>query len=605
MSVTKIQIRRGTYYDSVVLMQLQASLQKLPGIVNAGVMMGTTANKDLLKQQGLLTAEAEASLPDDLIVSIEAVSDTAAETALAQVDGLLSQRPAVVEQEYMPKSLEAAVRMLPEASWVLVSVPGQYAAGVARAALALQKNVFLYSDNVLLEDEISLKKQAAELGLLVMGPDCGTAIVNGVGLGFANRVRRGPIGLVGASGTGLQQVSARIHQLGSGITHALGTGGRDLSQHVGGMTAKQALDLLRRDTETKVIVMISKPPSPEVAATLLRNARATEKPVVVNFIGYTQPTVSTKESQLYFAASLDEAAELAVALANASTDTTRDESSSLSTARKSHLNPLLGGAGVGQRHSVLAQTKNTQSEPGNTSSQKFVRGLFSGGTLAYECLLMLQGYLPAVYSNIAMKKEHALNDPMVSQGHTILDLGADEFTQGRPHPMLDNTIRLLRLAQEANDPTVSVILLDVVLGDGAHPDPAGEIAPAISEARALAKAAGRELEVVVVVIGTDEDPQNMAAQIEQLKSAGAHVETSNRAAAANVGQRLQEIGHGSEFPPVDLKILQQPFAAINVGLESFAASVFAQDTPVIHVDWHPPAGGNEKLMSILERMKGK
>ncbi|MDH4135171.1 MAG: protein FdrA, partial [Anaerolineae bacterium] len=255
MAVTKAEVRSGAYYDSVILMQLQRSLAALPGVLDAGVVMGTAANKDILAQSDLLTPEVQAAVADDLVIVVRAEDDAAARAALGQVDELLTRRRGGIEQDYRPRSLESAVQMLPDAQWVLVSVPGRYAAGVARQALHLGKNVFLYSDNVSLDDETSLKQTAAGKGLLVMGPDCGTAIVNGVGLGFANRVRRGPIGLVAAAGTGLQQVSARIHQLGSGITHALGTGGRDLSQAVGAVTARQGLDLLSRDPETRVIVL--------------------------------------------------------------------------------------------------------------------------------------------------------------------------------------------------------------------------------------------------------------------------------------------------------------------------------------------------------------
>ncbi|HEX9921905.1 MAG TPA: acyl-CoA synthetase FdrA, partial [Anaerolineae bacterium] len=481
-------------------------------------------------------------------------------------------KSAVEGMEYLPQSIEAATRMLPDAGWVLISVPGRYAAGVTRESLRFDKHVFLYSDNVSIEDEMSLKQVAAEKGLLVMGPDCGTAIINGVGLGFANRVRRGSIGLVGASGTGLQQVTARIHQLGSGITHALGTGGRDLSESVGAITARQGLDLLSRDPETKIIVLISKPPPAGVADDLLRVARATGKPVVVNFIGYTPPAHLSGDSCLHFAASLDRTAELAVELANTSSSARGDNGTSAPQA---------------------------DFAPG----QRYLRGLFSGGTLAYEAMLLLQDYLPAVYSNAPLNKNYRLENSLVSQAHTIVDLGEDEFTVGRLHPMMDNTLRLQRLAQEAADPEVAVVLLDVVLGYGAHPDPAGELAPAIAQALSQAKAAGRHLEIVTLVSGTDEDPQDMAAQIEQLQAAGARVETSNELAIGYAGQLLQSLNNPGGLPPVDLATLHQPLAAINVGLESFTDSLTAQDAPVIHLNWRPPAGGNEKLMGILERMK--
>lgn len=570
MSVTKTEIRSGAYYDSIVLMQLQAALADLPGVQNVGVMMGTEANKDLLAQSGLLTVEAKAALPDDLIITVEGENEDKAASALEQVDALLAKKrqSAVEDMEYLPQSIEAAAKMLPEASWVLVSVPGRYASGVAREGLRLGKHIFLYSDNVPLKDEIALKQTAAQQRLLVMGPDCGTAIVNGVGLGFANRVRRGPIGVVGASGTGLQQVTSRIHQLGSGITHALGTGGRDLSEEVGAVTARQALDLLSRDPDTKVIAIISKPPAQAVADDLLRVARAAGKPVVINFIGYTPPADLPKGETLHFAATLDKTAELAVQLAK---DT-------------------LGSSSA--------------SSNGFSSGQRYLRGLFSGGTLAYETLLILQDYLPAVYSNAPLNKAHRLENSLVSQEHTVVDLGEDEFTVGRLHPMMDNSLRLKRLAQEAEDPEVAVILLDVVLGYGAHSDPAGELAPAIAQAVNKAEAAGRHLEVVTVVTGTDEDPQNMAEQIEKLQAVGAKVETSNQAAVHFVGKLLQELnGSGNNFSSVDLTALHQPLAAINVGIETFTGSLQAQEAPVVHVNWRPPAGGNEKLMSILERMK--
>ena len=575
MTAVKAEIRSGAYYDSVVLMQLQRSLASLPGILDAGVVMGTEANKDILAQTGLLAPEARAASADDLVIVVHADDQNAAEAALGKVDELLAQRRGGVEQDFLPKSIESAAQMLPQAHWVMISVPGRYAAGVARQALALGKSVFLYSDNVSVEDETSLKQSAAEKGLLVMGPDCGTAIVNGVGLGFANKVRRGPIGLVAASGTGLQQVSARIHQLGAGITHALGTGGRDLSESVGAVTAQQGLDLLGRDPETQVIVLISKPPAPKVAEELLNAARSMGKPVVVDFVGYFPS--SRQVDNLYYASTFDEAAALAVALA------TGDEGKSTGAPVK---------AGDLQRFAA---------------GQRYLRGLFSGGTLAYEALLLLQDYVPAVYSNVPLRKELRLANSLVSQQHTIVDLGEDEFTVGRLHPMMDNDLRIRRLQQEAEDPEVAVILLDVVLGYGSHPDPAGELGPAIAKARAAAREAGRHLEVIAVVVGTDEDPQDLSAQIQQLEAAGARVKTSNGAAARHAGSLLRSLNpmpDSRALPPVDLAVLHQPLAAINVGLESFTESLMAQGAPVIQVDWRPPAGGNERLMAILERMRG-
>jgi FdrA protein len=575
MPTVKVEIRSGAYYDSVILMQLQRSLAAQPGILDAGVVMGTDANKDVLAQSDLLIPEAQAAGVDDTVIVVKAEDGLSAQAALQKVDELLSsRRHRDVEVEYRPKTLDSAAQMLPEARWVLVSVPGRYAAGVARQALRMGKQVFLYSDNVSLEDEIALKQVASARGLLVMGPDCGTAIINGVGLGFANKVRRGPIGMVAASGTGLQQVSARIHQLGGGFTHAFGTGGRDLSEAVNGVTARQALDLLSRDPATQVIVLLSKPPSPKVAFKLVQAARLAGKPVVVDFIGYA--TATRKIDNVTFTSTFDETAELAVQLAS---------------------------------DKKLSKPARTLHPERFAPDQRYLRGLFSGGTLAYEAQLILQDYLPSVYSNAPLKKELRLTNSLVSQGHTIIDLGEDEFTVGRLHPMMDNDLRIRRLAKEADDPEVAVILLDVVLGYGAHPNPANELAPAIAKAKADAEKEGRYLEVVAIVCGTDEDPQGLSTQIQQLEQAGAWVDTSNDAVVHYVGRLAHSLDPNSSatdkgpLKPVDLDVLNKPLAAINVGLESFMDSLIAQQAQAIQVDWRPPAGGNEKLMSILERMR--
>ncbi|MBN1316381.1 MAG: acyl-CoA synthetase FdrA [Anaerolineales bacterium] len=574
MAAICTQIRRGAYYDSVILMQLQRSLLDLPGVLDAGVVMGTRANMDVLRQSGLLALEIEGAATDDLVIVVKAESDAAGQAALEQIDELIAgRRRGDTGQEFRPKSLESAAGMAPEARWVLVSVAGRYAAGVARDALNLGKNVFLYSDNVPLKEEIVLKQLAAERGLLVMGPDCGTAIINGVGLGFANSVRRGPVGVVAASGTGMQQVTARIHQLGSGITHAIGAGGRDLSQAVNGATTRQGLDLLARDPDTRVILLVSKPPSPGVAQELLAIARMSKKPVVVDFIGFTGRSVEN----VHFVTTFDQAAEMAVQLAMEEPET---EPKGLDVL------PDLNGFADGQR---------------------YLRGLFSGGTLAYEVQLLLQDYVQEVYSNAPLDKRHKLENPMFSREHTIVDLGGDEFTVGRLHPMMDNDLRIRRLAQEADDRETVLILMDVVLGYGAHQNPAAELAPAIIRARNNAEKNGRRLEVVIVMVGTDQDPQNLEDQVLQLVQAGARVETSNDRAVRYVGRLLREINgrkETGETMGVELAVLKQPLSAINVGLESFTESLITQKAPVIQVDWRPPAGGNQKLMSILDRMKG-
>ncbi|HTP11278.1 MAG TPA: acyl-CoA synthetase FdrA [Anaerolineae bacterium] len=557
MSINKHELRRGAYYDSVVLMQLQRGLLELPGVIDAGAIMATPANRDLLAANHLLPDRIAAN-SDDLLIVVKAESEAAATEALSQVDALLTRKRAATDQDFRPHSLSAAIKQLPEASWVLISVPGRYAANVARDALDQGRHVFLYSDNVALDDEIALKQTARSKGLLVMGPDCGTAIINGVGLGFANRVRRGAIGLVGASGTGLQAITSRVHELGAGISHAIGTGGRDLKSEVDAITAQQALDVLARDPNTHVIVIVSKPPTPEVATRLLAHARSIGKPVVVDFIGYAPP--GRQLGNLHFATTLSEAAEMATRLVR----------------------------------SKLVNDNEAQASLTN----RYLRGLFSGGTLAYEAMLMLQPILHPLYSNAPLTNTQLLSNPLHSQAHTIVDLGSDEFTVGRLHPMLDNDLRLRRLRQEAADPEVGIILLDVVLGEGAHPNPSSELAPVIKGIMQ-----GKHLEVVAIVIGTEEDPQNLSAQIDRLAEAGAIVFRSVSEAIEYVAGRVKQFDP-SDYPPVALDhFTRSPLTAINVGLESFYFSLKAQGATVIQVDWRPPAGGNEKMAALLAKMK--
>lgn len=556
MTVIKWNVRAGAYYDSVVLMQLQRGLLGLPGVVDAGVVMTTQANRELLAANKLLPDSISAS-PDDLLIVVKADTENSATHAIEQVDELLARRKSsTVSQDFRPRSLGAAVMQLPEADWVLISVPGRYAAGVAREALELDKHVFLYSDNVSLEDEIALKKIAREKGLLVMGPDCGTAIINGIGLGFANRIRRGPIGLVGASGTGTQAVTSHIHELGGGISHAIGTGGRDLKSEVGAITAHQALDVLRRDPETKIIVLVSKPPSPEVASRLISAAQGTGKPVVVYFIGHPPP--ARKMGNLHFAISLSEAAEIAV-----------------------------GGL------------ENLKIKDSPTADSRFIRGLFSGGTLAYETLLGLQAFLSPIYSNSPISDSQILSNPLQSRDHTIIDLGDEFFMVGRLHPMIDNDLRIRRMKQEAADSEVGMILFDVVLGEGSHMNPAGELVPAIKE---ISEKRTGEVEIVAIVIGTQDDPQNLQSQIDQLKETGV---TVFRTTAEAVEYIILRFGANKvyEFTPVNLEQLKRPLAAINVGLDSFYESLTSQGAQAVHVEWRPPAGGNEKLASLLAKMK--
>jgi len=555
MSVLRHLIKRGRYFDSVVLMQLQRQLADLPGIREAGVVMATDANQELLLESKLLSGRLADARPDDLLIAVAAETSVVGDEALGSFDSLLRGRRTQAAVEYRPKSLAVGLQQLPDAGWVLVSVPGRYAADVARKALGAGRNVFLYSDNVPLEDEVDLKATASEKGLLVLGPDCGTAIVAGVGLGFANHVRRGPVGLVGASGTGLQMVSSRLHALGSGVSQAIGTGGRDLTREVGGSTALRALDLLAADEETAVVVVVSKPPHPEVATRVLARARAMDKPVVIQFQGESLPGRSL--ANVHFAADLEDAATLAHQLTGAA-------------------------AGAGGSRPV---------------GQGALRGLFSGGTLASEALHRFEAVLPVVSSNLEGHRAARLTVSQTPEGHAILDLGADEFTVGRPHPMIDPQLVVEHLERTAADRTVATILVDVVLGSGAHPDPASLLAPAISEVLGFKD---RDRAVLVLIVGTDEDPQDLEDQRSRLEAAGARVfETLGEvvdAALDRVETEAASAGQASSG-------LEGPLKAVNLGIELFHTSLVEQGAECVHVDWRPPAGGSDRLAAILERLE--
>ena len=567
------EVRSGTYYDSVVLMQLQKSILALKGVLDVGVMMGTEANRDVLEQSGLLTEDSKYAAAEDLIIAIKAESAEKGKDALDSVDMIMSQRQSSqTSQDFRPRSLITAVRSLPDARWVLISVPGRYAVDVALEALDLGKNVFLYSDNVSLDDEILIKKSSLDKGLLVMGPDCGTAVINGVGFGFANVTKTGPVGVVAASGTGLQALTVSLDGLGSGVSHAFGTGGRDLKDKVGGITSKQALSLLAGDNDTQVIVLTSKPLASEVAIDLIRFINTLNKPVVVNFLGFV-PLV-TRIGNVFFAKTLHEASDLAVKLS-------------------SNLDSI----------TMNTPVSNKEFAP----SQRYVRCLFSGGTLAYETLLVLNTFAEGVYSNIAINSDYKLHDVSVSKEHTVIDMGEDEYTLGRLHPMMDYDLRLRRLRQESEDEETAVILLDVVLGHGSHPNPSAELASMISDVKSAALSEGRYLEIVVLVIGTENDPQELSVQIESLRRAGAHVETCTDKAASYVGNIIMGLSpyliNIKSLEGSDIDQVTQVSSIINVGLEYFHESLIQQGVQSTHVDWQPPAQGNEKLMDILAKMK--
>ncbi len=476
MSVTLNRVRRGFYADSVALMRISRGVSALAGVEAASLMIGTPSNCDLLSGSGLLDAEGAKAQADDLVIAVRAADLGAAEAALAEAEKLLAGGAKGSDTGVATvRGLAAALSAMPAANLALISVPGEFAAAEARRALERGLHVMMFSDNVSVEDEIELKRFAVSKGLLLMGPDCGTALIGGAPVAFANVVPRGDVGLISASGTGLQEVSCLLARAGRGISHGIGVGGRDLSEAVGGLMTLAAFDALEADPATRHIVIISKPPARSVADRIAARVATSAKPVTLCLLGAGGMTLASAAEQVLG-------------------------------------RPLDGGA-----------------LPEAGSRKGWLRGLYSGGTLCNEAQIVLMAAGLRVQSNVPVPGavETARLDVV---GHSLIDLGDDEYTRGRPHPMIDPELRNDLLAKTLADPAVAVVLLDVVIGYGAHPDPAGLIAQVVESA---AKARPGSLAVVIASItGTDADPQGYSRQAARLAASGVLVAASNARAAS-------------------------------------------------------------------------
>lgn len=508
---TRILVQKNAYHDSVALMSLTGKINQLPGVAEAVVSMGTAMNKQLLGNVGMLTDEAAASSENDLILAVQAETSEALDEAFQVIDELLHSQKGKKKQgaQDQVSTWSAALAALPESNLAILSVPGEYAAREAEKALAQNKHVMIFSDNVSLEQEKKLKDIAAAKGLFVMGPDCGTAIINGVGLCFANQVRRGSIGVVAASGTGLQEVTVQIHRLGYGISQAIGTGGRDLHEAIGGTMMLAGIRALLADENTEVIVLVSKPPERTVEQKILRELAGADKPVVVCFLDGDSTAI--EEAGLTAATTLLDAASLAVQR----------------LVPEAGLPSSLSGPALPLPLQEEAERQKRKLAPQQTD----IRGLFCGGTLTAETLSVLRGEGFAVKSNVAKKPAEKLAEVATSSGHTLLDLGDDAFTLGKPHPMIEPSLRNERILQEAADQATAVLLLDFELGYGSHADPVGVTLSVIREAQQKAEEQGRFLPVVAYVCGTELDKQDKAAQTRLLTEAGVLVADSNKEAA--------------------------------------------------------------------------
>ncbi|KGL43870.1 acyl-CoA synthetase FdrA [Listeria newyorkensis] len=572
-------IKENAYQDSVVLMLLTNKVSTIDGVNRVSIMMGTPANKDIFGTSGLRTEELEAASANDMAIVVDTEDASKIDEILAEVDAFLASQATKESSNTTEtaRTWDKAMKLDPDANMALISIPGTYAVAEADRALDEGLHAFIFSDNMPIEEELRLKQKAHDKGLFVMGPDCGTGIVNGVPMAFTNVVKPGNIGIVGASGTGIQEVSTIIDRLGGGVTNAIGTGGRDLSETVGGITMLDAIAALEKQADTDVIVVISKPPAKAIRDKVLALLRTISKPAVTIFLG-EKPTYH--EANLYHAYTLEETARIAVELAKGEAIT-------------------------------AVETEIVTPDIRLTPEQKHIKGYYSGGTLASEAAMLIADALQ-LKEGLIKQDGYILK----TEGHEVIDLGDDIYTQGKPHPMIDPEKRIAFIEDAANDPETAVILLDVVLGYGSHEDMAGQLAPAIKDVIAKAKAAGRELAVIGTVCGTLQDPQDYKEQRQTLENSGVIVKDSNneavRTGLALVGRTVEEadkaireVESGEAAPILEasdamLNLLAKQPRVINVGLKSFAEAITETGGRVVQFDWRPVAGGNTELQKVLQ-----
>ncbi|ECC8732411.1 acyl-CoA synthetase FdrA [Salmonella bongori] len=547
-------IKKGSFQDSVSLMIISRKLSERPEVDQVSVMMGTPANKAMLDSTGFWHDDFADATPNDICVAVRTHEEQPEILELIR-EQLEKELSAIANASGSSQRLlkarrwESACQKLPQANLLLISVAGEYAASVAKEGLLAGKNVMMFSDNVPLEKEVELKTLARERGLIVMGPDCGTAMIAGSPLAFANVLPDGGIGVIGASGTGIQEVTSQIALHQQGISYAIGLGGRDLSAEVGGMSALTALEMLAADDTTRVIAFVSKPPSPQVRTRIIEAMQKVGKPVVALFLG-SKPE-QRREGNVWLANSLSDAAQLAVLL--------------MRVAQQREIQPEVAGKGI--------------------------YGLYAGGTLAAEAAMLLSAGL-----GVPVSESHTDGVMLETGGHRIVDLGDDSYTLGRPHPMIDPTTRSIEIEKLAAMPDVGVLLLDVVLGYGACANPAGAVVDAIERVHAKRAA---PLVTIATLTGTDADPQGRSGQIDILRVAGiAVVETLEEAVLLAISlTRHHDVSAAAAH-----SALLDGLQVINAGLRSFALDLQSSGTPVVHYQWAPIAGGNARLASLLKQL---
>ena len=576
----KTVVKKGSYHDSVVLMLLTNHISAMQGVNKVSIMMATPANKDIFKQSGLDTEELLAAGANDMVVVADIDNENTMNIIENEIDAYFKKQNTQNQQTESVKSWDKALEKMPNADMAVISIAGAYAALEANRALDKGMNVFMFSDNVTIEDEKKLKQKAHEKGLVVMGPDCGTGIIQSVPIAFTNKVNSGKIGIIGASGTGIQELTTIIDRLGEGVKNAIGTGGRDLSSEIGGITMMDTINAMEQDDSIKVMIVISKPPAKAVREMISNRLSAFKKPVVTLFLG-EKPEYH--EQGFYHAYTLDEAARLAVNL-----------------VRNEDINTCV----------VSAETPENAFDK---SENKTIKAYYSGGTLAGEAAMLIKDAL-----NLDTPPEKAEGFMLKHGGHIVVDLGDDVYTQGKPHPMIDPAKRIECMKEAIDDSSTGVILFDIMLGYGSHEDMAGALLPTINELKQKAENEGRKLFFIATVCGTRHDYQGYDEAVNKLKNAGVIVCETNKLASQ---MAIRAIGLDFSEPEKEirakqavdvqitpasdklLKMLSEKPRIINIGLKSFAEVADEFGCEVVQFDWTPPAGGNVEMIKTLDFLR--
>ena len=576
----KTVVKKGSYHDSVVLMLLTNHISAMQGVNKVSIMMATPANKDIFKQSGLDTEELLAAGANDMVVVADIDNENTMNIIENEIDAYFKKQNTQNQQTESVKSWDKALEKMPNADMAVISIAGAYAALEANRALDESMNVFMFSDNVTIEDEKKLKQKAHEKGLVVMGPDCGTGIIQSVPIAFTNKVNSGKIGIIGASGTGIQELTTIIDRLGEGVKNAIGTGGRDLSSEIGGITMMDTINAMEQDDSIKVMIVISKPPAKAVREMISNRLSAFKKPVVTLFLG-EKPEYH--EQGFYHAYTLDEAARLAV-----------------NFVRNEDINTCV----------VSAETPENAFDK---SENKTIKAYYSGGTLAGEAAMLIKDAL-----NLDTPPEKAEGFMLKHGGHIVVDLGDDVYTQGKPHPMIDPAKRIECMQEAIDDKSTGVILFDIMLGYGSHEDMAGALLPTINELKQKAENEGRKLFFIATVCGTRHDYQGYDEAVNKLKNAGVIVCETNKLASQ---MAIRAIGLDFSEPEKEirakqavdvqitpasdklLKMLSEKPRIINIGLKSFAEVADEFGCQVVQFDWTPPAGGNVEMIKTLDFLR--